>query len=258
MPNIIKLISFVFPVFLLIPISNYSAIAQIDDPKSAVVIVAKDFLRVGPYRTARSVTTVVKGAKLRVVPSSISKGWYLAYLVEAPSVGGYIYGNSIRFSNESATPRIFDPTVVPKGIILIPVPTTNNSNQNNNSRVNKQSSKRANFCQPPLYCPDIDDVQLSLFDNKDKFEKGKFEKTVEWEKRKESILTKINLSGNKTANERLYFLSDGLFTAGFDELPFNADRERWTFDLEFRETYNSTCLPIISHSLPTQTIDFHF
>ncbi len=70
--------------------------AQQIDAVPAIVIVQRDFLRVQPSKNSRSETLVVKGAKLRVVSSSTAEGWYFAYLEEAPSVGGYIHGNSIR------------------------------------------------------------------------------------------------------------------------------------------------------------------
>ena len=227
--------------------------AQQIETVPAIVIVQRDFLRSQPSKYGRSEAIVVKGAKLKVIPSA-TKGWYFAYLEEAPSVGGYIHGNSIKLlkSQNSSRPKkqalpktntIIVPKDLPKGIMLDKTPTldTDIKSSNNTSKNNDRTIAKKNYCQTSFYCPDIDEVQVVLFENKEKFEKGKFEKTADWEKRKAVTLNTIKLNNDKTAGETLYFLAND-----FNEPEYNADKELWTFDLKFRELYNETCLPIIS------------
>lgn len=232
------LFSFVFE-------SNVSG--QQTEPIPAVVIIQRDFLRSQPSKYGRSEVIVVKGAKLKVIPSAI-KGWYFAYLEEAPSVGGYIHGNSIKLTNSRNNTSKVSPKanpVIPKNIILDNTPTLEASvkKSNNNLKSSERTLAEKNYCLPSLYCPDIDEVQVILFENKEKFEKGKFEKTDDWEKRKAITLNIIKLNNDKTAGETLYFLAND-----FNEPEYNADKELWTFNLKFRESYNETCLPVISPS----------
>lgn len=242
--------------------SPSGVIAQLSETVSAVVIAERDFLRVQPSLTAASQNVVLKGAKLKVVPSAIAKGWYLAYLEEAPSVGGYIHGNSIKLVKSQAintTKKKVVPkknsTVVPKTIILddTDVKDLNEKKTKTQSSkvksITKQASTRSNYCPPPLYCPDIDEVHVALLDNTDKFQKGKFEKTADWEKRKPTILREVKLIGGKTTAEKMYFLYEqGTLTQGLNEPDYDADKELWTFPLIFRESANETCIPIISQS----------
>lgn len=246
-----KRIVFIILAFVLFTLVYASdIIAQEIESVPAIVIVQRDFLRVSPSKNARSETLVVKGAKLMVTPSANSTGWYFAYLEEAPSVGGYIYGNSIRIVKTQTSKRNTrnDVVVAPKKIILDNTPTIadNTQTENRKPKSKQQTTSGKNYCQPPLFCPDIDDVQVALFDNQSKFEKGKFEKTIDYEKRQATILNTIKLNDSKTAGETLYFLTDGFFDGDFNTPVYNADKEQWTFDLNFKETSTETCLPIIS------------
>ena len=193
----------------------------------AVVIAEKGILRKQPNQKATIVATLTKGAKLKVTPSSISRGWYL--VIFNPSISGYVHGNSIRLILAgSKTPDL------PKNTTVV------RSEQ-------KVLAQPSNFCKPPLYCPDIDEVQVALFDNLEKAKKGKFEKTADWEKRKKTILTEMPLRGGYTAANKMYFLYDygvGAFT--YDEATYDADKEVWAISLDFRNTDNRTCVPVFS------------
>jgi hypothetical protein len=232
---------------------------------SAEVIVERDLLRLQPSITSPSQAVVVKGAKLKVAPSQAVSGWYLAYLEEAPTVGGYIHGNSIRLrkpqttkSTKRKTTSNNNVTVLPKTIILDDAPSLEapkdknqkisvNKNKSSNSKTTKQAETRSNYCQPPLYCPDIDQVQVALFDNTEKFQKGKFEKTADWEKRKPTILRDVKLAGGYSAADKIYFLYDlETGASAYGGANYDADKEQWSFILKFQETSDGTCLPIMS------------
>lgn len=196
---------------------------QLSEPISAVVIVERESLRGKPSITATSQAVVTKGAKLKVVPDEATKGWYLAYLEDSPSVYGYIYGNSIKIVKSQKT------------------------QESKAKSISKLAPTRSNYCQSPLYCPDIGEVQVALLDNGNKFQKGKFEKTIDWEKRKSTILREIKLKDGKTTADKLYFLYEqGTLTQNLNDPDYDADKELWTFPLVFRESFNETCLPIFS------------
>lgn len=238
------ILTFVFFTF----VYETSIIAQDGEPVSAIVIVQTDYLRIEPSNSARTETLVVKGAKLKVIPVRYAKGWYFAYLEKAPSVSGYIHGNSIRITKDRTVSRATKNEIIvaPKNIILDKTPNLIDTEPSVKAKIKEPIKSGKNYCQPPLFCPDIDDVQVILFDNKDKFVKGKFEKTLDWEKRKPSILSTLKLNATKNANETIYFLTDGFYVGGFNAPEYNADKELWTFNLEFKENYSQTCLPIIS------------
>lgn len=194
----------------------------------AVVTAEQGILRKQPNAKALIVATLTKGAKLIVSQASSSKGWYIAFLENAPSVIGYVHGNSIRLVTKSR------PQDLPDNVPLV------RSEQ-------KAPPKPHNFCKPPLFCPDIDDVQVALYDNIEKAKKGKFEKTADWEKRRKTLLTEMPLKGGFTAASKMYFLYD--FGAGgftYDEAAYDADKEIWTINLDLRKTGNGTCAPIFS------------
>lgn len=91
-----EILMIVFKCALFLFLFGNSVVGQQPELLSAVVIIEKDFLRVQPSNKASSVTVIVKGTKLKAIPSSNAKGWYFAYLEKAPSVSGHIYGNSIK------------------------------------------------------------------------------------------------------------------------------------------------------------------
>lgn len=239
---------------LFIFVGESSIIAQKNEFISAVVIVKSDYLRVKPSRDARRETLVVEGTKLKVIPTPIVEGWYVGYLEEAPSLSGYIHGNSIRLASPQTfkrtnIPSKNDVTIIPKNIILDNTPTSDTSvKDSNKSKTSERITSGKNYCQVPLFCPDIDEVQLALFESRASFEKGTFEKTADWEKRKATVLNTVKLSDTKTAGETLYLLTDASPVSSLNVPEYDADKELWTFDLEFRETYNKTCLVVISPS----------
>ncbi len=71
-----------------------------------------------------------------------------------------------------------------------------------------------------------------LLDNRNKFQKGKFEKTIDWEKRKSAILREIKLKDGKTTADKLYFLYEqGTLTQNLNDPDYDADKELWTLSL---------------------------
>lgn len=118
----------------------------------------------------------------------------------------------------------------------------------NNVNTQTPELKRANgYCIDPSYCPDIADVFDAIHNNKDRFEKGKFEKTSEWLARQPEVLKEILISKSSTADSVMTFLYEprtGLaktFDASYD-----ADKEVWYFPLELFYQDARPCIPMTS------------
>ncbi len=257
--TVISFIGFIFSgesadVFAQTTYTRPSSIQQKQQktPDSAVVIVESDFLRTQPSYTSPTVAVVIKGAKIKVSPSTFIKGWYIAVLEEAPSISGYIHGNSIKLL-KSASTIVAKKNVVPKqNTMIIPKNILLNTNPKlDGAKINKtkRMTTGQNYCKTSFFCPDIEDVQVALFDNKDKFQKDKFEKTTDWEKRKSGILRNIKLSETHTAADKIYLLYDsGTGSVTYDGADYDADKELWSFEFNFIETSYTTNIPILSQS----------
>ncbi|HVF48101.1 MAG TPA: hypothetical protein VNA17_11085 [Pyrinomonadaceae bacterium] len=86
-----------------------------------------------------------------------------------------------------------------------------------------------------------------MFDNADRFQKGKFEKSAYWEKRRALISREIKLGGGRTLADPIYFLYDyGAGSITYDEAEYDADKETWAFAMDFQAITTGTCIPILS------------
>lgn len=208
------------------------------------VVIDDDVLRDGPTFGARPVQPVLRGTELKVVPSYV-KGWYFGF-PSGIQITGYIHGDSIRIAGvknmgkpktkATPTPKIvlLDDFSAPKPPVLKGAPPF-------------IPAKPKNACLPPNYCPDIGDVYQVLDESSSKFVKGEFEKTVDWEKRRASILNSIGLSDGKRASDEMVFLyEEGTGSFTFVTPKYDADSEKWTFPLAFSSEDAGACIPLMS------------
>jgi hypothetical protein len=232
----ISSLSFLF--LSLILASNF--FSQTRKYQKATVIVTVDYLRELPISSAPLKTSVRKGAKLNVIPAA-TRGWYLGY-EEGVFIIGYIHGNSIRLDAQQTSGRTKEPKTPknvpvspPKYIVLDIPPNDGSSAKKVKKGIASRPPSKPNLCLPPLYCPDIEEVQTMLLTNSEKFEKGKFEKTADWEKRLPTVLSEFKLSEGHTASEKMIFLYEqGTGTFNINDPEYDADRELWSFPMEVK------------------------
>jgi hypothetical protein len=209
---------------------------------SAEVILPVAYFRYRPSNSAEIAATVFKGARLKVRAVSTSRGWYVGFEEDVWTVG-FIHGSAIRIvKNLARRPvnRIPDSTP-PKEILLDKSPTVTYKLPTA-PRVQTASKPTTNYCQPPLFCPDLNEVETILDLNVDKFSKGEFEKTVEWERRMKTVLYNIKLGDKHAAAETMVF-----FYERDREEAYDADEERWTFYLNFYgPDASKLCVPNMS------------
>ncbi|MFS8063982.1 MAG: hypothetical protein ACMG5Z_05275 [Luteimonas sp.] len=103
----------------------------------------------------------------------------------------------------------------------------------------------SNLCSTALFCPDIGEIQSLLIGNNDKLLKGKFEKTVDWERRRLHVLEDIHLANGKNLGGEMIFLYEqGTGSLTNHDASYDADTEMWTFPLTFRNVRSNTCVPM--------------
>ncbi len=241
-------------VFIITIIFCYSSVrnrsAQTNKVRTVVVIVEIEALREQPNKDSSPLRIVSKGVKLRVLPATGHPGWYFGNEI-GTTFYGYIHGNSIGTSAQltKQTANKKHPAVTsakvqaPKYIILDVGPEPPEAAKT----AKPKPTTFKNQCQPPIFCPDIGDIDNTFNESEEKFSKGKFEKTIEWEKRMENVLSSIKLGETHTASEKMYFpYEQGTGELTSAEAVYDADKEIWTFPVNFFQFGDNTCLPLSS------------
>ncbi|MEJ7849168.1 MAG: hypothetical protein WKF92_13885 [Pyrinomonadaceae bacterium] len=218
---------------------------------SAVVVVKVDYLRSAPERNAPIKRSVVRGIKLHLIATS-TPGWYFGSEVGS-EVYGYIHKVSFRDSESLANTKTKKPATdgnirPPKYIILDTAPDITEETIEK-KRPAATLPLASNQCLLPLFCPDAGDIYNALRSNEDKFSKGKFEKTLDWEKRMLTVLHDVKIGNGKTAAEKMVFLYEqGTGSLVNYDATYDADEEKWTFPLLFRKVDKYSCIPVASRA----------
>lgn len=149
------------------------------------------------------------------------------------------------FAQSEGRPRLIVTKSTPKPVPSPPATRT----PKNTARKVAEAPKSIDYCAAPFFfCPDAGEIQAILLENNDKLSKGKFEKTQDWEARKLHLLDEIRVSDDITMGSAMTFLyvqrTDAAETV---EPAYDADKEQWSFELEFEQGPDgTTCLPILS------------
>ena len=250
-----------FCVFCLLLVLSFSSLVLAQRPPLTEVYVVADlaFLRESPEAGSKAKVVLHRGDRLYVQPSFAS-GWYIGSKIplgknisRTVHIIGYIQaqfvGTKQSINEEQQQKRIASKSSqnirAPKTIILDTSP-----DQSPDEPIAKPPSRpltSSNYCSPPSFCPDIAEVHTALMDNEEKFSKGKFEKTVDWEKRMNSVLNEVKLGGGRTAGDTMTFLYEvgtGSLTAMEED--YDADSEKWTFPVSFPANHDQACIPLSS------------
>jgi hypothetical protein len=225
-------------------VPSTAVLSQIEPAREMYVVVSSEYLLESPRASSPSTASVSIGDKVTVLKSA-TPGWYSAYLTSDPSKYGYIRASSVgtrqaltrvlesSAANDKATPR------PPKEVIL------DDSQDSALAAKTRSPILASNQCVTTLFCPDPEEIYIALLDNQAKFEKGKFEKTVDWEKRRAMVLNQISLGPGRTLGDRMTFLYEvGTGSLEPREMQYNADRELWTVPVELRVSGDQKCVPL--------------
>jgi hypothetical protein len=226
MPSLFRHLRFFAFTGILIPFVVTSGIAQAIAPEGAVVL-KTDALRAGPSAKTKIVAAVKPGTKLIVRPALTAPGWYAVTILGRPPVEGFLRGESMKFLDG----------------ISVPGP--------NKKPVAAQS--KPNYCKGGIFCPDIEDIFLLLADNAEKLTKGKFEKTVDWERRRANLGKEFQIGGSHNLSEKLYIFYDYLPRSPVPtEWEYDADKEIWQIGFEVRPQIADACIPVLSPASATE------
>ena len=182
------------------------------------------------------VEKVLKGALIEVYGDH-RKGWYRVRHLESRRTG-YLHGNNFKFLQE-------DNIESPKEIILVDEDGEPYREESRVVEKKRIANKIFEKCPENLSCSEIDTLYNLLKTNSKVFEKGKFEKTIEWHERMKGVLNTIkDKKGNPIAYGKKIFSHNLDVTVLYD-----ADKEVWTFLLNSTNLDTSNnCLRVLGKS----------
>ncbi len=225
-------------------------------------------LRDSPNLSVSFSVILPKNKILYASPVSI-KGWYFITTASRPFLSGYVYGNSIRFVEEKTIPKAIPKSkaqstpknskiIIPKGSTDTDAPVYDVEIGEDSIKSEKRKSKSiqppkpsfVNLCKGNLYCPDIEEVVSVLISENERFTKGKFEKSEEYSKRLDKVLSEFKLTNSHTFADEMTIIYIPEYNSYEQKiLSYDADSELWSFAVETKKVEEDTCIPITSHLL---------
>jgi len=230
---------------LLLSLIFHAVCAQTADVLEATVSM-EDVLRDKASSDGRVLARLTVGAKLFAVRAA-TPGWYLVKRINGQTPVGYLRAKSLKLSKSTDKERGASKLNALSGAVIVDLPAEKNS------LYGQRTNASINHCKAALFCPDINDVFVTLNDNIEKLVKGKFEKTLDWERRRTTAAKEIQFGPSRNLSEKLYFFYDYLPRSPVPtEWEYDADREIWNISFEIRSEGDRACIPVMSPGYGTE------